>query len=171
MSARGAWQDWLEYFLQRVARMSEDALNRATRINDLLAEWRSKLAGQSANMPLRVVDLLAANPLLTITGAASQMKVAFTTAFADDERREDSRLPYPMPSGSERCMRRLHRADEIRECPKADLVQDGQGVSQVERIHITEVWNRFLLGDCSLNLPAVAGRFIDFQCNLGSSRW
>src|SRR5271155_806058 len=33
---------------------------------------------------------------------------------------------------------RLHRADEIRECPEAELMQDGQGVSQVERIHITE---------------------------------
>ena len=33
---------------------------------------------------------------------------------------------------------RLHRADEIRESPEAELMQDGQGVSQVERIHITE---------------------------------
>ena len=33
---------------------------------------------------------------------------------------------------------RLHRADEIRESSEAELMQDGQGVSQVERIHITE---------------------------------
>jgi len=33
---------------------------------------------------------------------------------------------------------RLHRADEIRECSEADLHLDGQGISQVERIHITE---------------------------------
>ncbi len=80
VSDRGAWQDWLEYFLQGVARRSEDALNRATRINDLSAGWQRKLAGQSANTPLRVVDLLAAHPFLTITGAASQLKLAFTTA-------------------------------------------------------------------------------------------
>jgi hypothetical protein len=60
--------------------MSEDALNRATRINDLSAGWQRKLAGQSTNTPLRVVDLLAANSFLTITGAASQLKLAFTTA-------------------------------------------------------------------------------------------
>lgn len=33
---------------------------------------------------------------------------------------------------------RLHRADEIRECTELELLQDGQGLSQVERIQITE---------------------------------
>jgi Fic family protein len=88
VSERGAWQDWLEYFLQGIARMSEDALNRATRINDLLAEWRSKLAGNSTNTPLRVLALLAANPFLTISGSAKQLKVAFTTAQRAIERLE-----------------------------------------------------------------------------------
>jgi cell filamentation protein, protein adenylyltransferase len=90
VSERGAWEDWLEYFLQGIARMSEDALNRATRINDLLAEWRGQLAGRSTNTPLRVLDLLAANPFLTITGAASQLKLAFTTAQRAIERLEEN---------------------------------------------------------------------------------
>ena len=47
ISERGAWNDWLEYFLLGVARMSEDALSRATRINGLLAEWQRKVSGQS----------------------------------------------------------------------------------------------------------------------------
>src|SRR6185437_6844407 len=88
VSRRGAWQDWLEYFLQGIARMSEDALSRATRINDLLAEWRGRLAGQSTNAPLRVVELLAANPFITTTGAAGQLKLAFTTAQRAIERLE-----------------------------------------------------------------------------------
>jgi Fic family protein len=88
VSEHGAWQDWLEYFLLGIARMSEDALNRATRINDLLAEWRNKVAGQSTNTPLRMLDLLAVNPFLTITGAASQLKLAFTTVQRAIERLE-----------------------------------------------------------------------------------
>ena len=68
--------------------MSEDALNRAARINDLLGEWRSKLVGLSTNTPLRVLDLLAANPFLTITGATSQLKLAFTTVQRAIERLE-----------------------------------------------------------------------------------
>lgn len=51
-----------------------------TRINDLLGAWRAKLAGHSTNTPMRVIDLLAANPSLTITGAARQLELAFTTA-------------------------------------------------------------------------------------------
>ncbi|MGA7522390.1 MAG: Fic family protein [Acidobacteriaceae bacterium] len=88
VSERSEWQDWLEYFLLGIARMSEDALNRATRINDLLAKWRNEVAGHATNTPLRVVDLLAANPFLTITGAASQLKLAFTTAQRAIERLE-----------------------------------------------------------------------------------
>jgi Fic family protein len=90
VSERGAWDDWLEYFLQGIARMSEDALNRATRINDLLAKWRDQLAGRSTNTPLRVLDLLAANPFVTINGAASQLKLAFTTAQRAIERLEQN---------------------------------------------------------------------------------
>jgi hypothetical protein len=33
---------------------------------------------------------------------------------------------------------RLHRADEIRECTESELTAQGEGVSQVERIFITE---------------------------------
>jgi Fic family protein len=88
VSARGAWNEWLEYFLQGVARMSEDALSRATRINDLLTQWQNKLAGHSTNTPLRVLGLLAANPFVTITGAANQLNLAFTTAQRAIERLE-----------------------------------------------------------------------------------
>ncbi len=90
VSTHGAWLEWLEYFLLGIARMSEDALSRAIRINDLLAEWRNKVAGYSTNTPLRVVDLLAANPFLTISGAASQLKLAFTTAQRAIERLEQN---------------------------------------------------------------------------------
>jgi Fic family protein len=88
VSKRGAWQDWLEYFLQGIARMSEDAVSRATRINDLLVEWRRKLASESTNTPLRVVELLATNPFITTTGVAHQLKLAFTTAQRAIERLE-----------------------------------------------------------------------------------
>ncbi len=80
ISERGEWNEWLEYFLQGVARMSEDALSRASRINKKLADWQKKVAGDSTNTPLRVVELLAANPFITVKGAAEKLNVAFTTA-------------------------------------------------------------------------------------------
>lgn len=88
VSERGAWNDWLEYFLQGVARMSEDALSRAARINSKLIEWQKKVTGDSTNAPLRVVELLAANPFITAKGAAEKLGVAFTTAQRAIERLE-----------------------------------------------------------------------------------
>jgi Fic family protein len=88
VSERAAWYEWLEYFLLGTARMSEDALSRAARINALVAEWQEQVAGEATNTPWRVVGLLAANPFLTTTGAARQLGVAFTTAQRAIERLE-----------------------------------------------------------------------------------
>ena len=88
VSERGAWLDWLEYFLLGVARMSEDALSRTTRINEMLVEWQKKVAGDSTNTPMRTVELLGANPFLTTKGAAEKLDVAFTTAQRAIERLE-----------------------------------------------------------------------------------
>ena len=86
VSERGAWNDWLEYFLLGVARMSEDALNRAIRINEVLAQWQKKVAGDSTNAPLRVIELLGANPFITTKLTADKLGVAFTTAQRAIER-------------------------------------------------------------------------------------
>ena len=88
ISERGAWNDWLEYFLLGVARMSEDALGRATRINQLLAQWQRKVSGETSNNPLRAVELLGTNPFITTKGAAETLGIAFTTAQRTIERLE-----------------------------------------------------------------------------------
>jgi Fic family protein len=88
ISERGAWNDWIEYFLLGVARMSEDALSRATRINQLLAQWQKRVSGASSKSPLRVVELLGANPFITTNGVANRLGVAFTTAQRAIERLE-----------------------------------------------------------------------------------
>jgi cell filamentation protein, protein adenylyltransferase len=92
ISESGAWNDWLEYFLLGVARMSEDALSRAMRINGLLADWQKRVSGESSNNPLRVVELLGANPFITINGAADKLKIAFTTAQRAVERLERAKI-------------------------------------------------------------------------------
>ncbi len=88
ISERGAWEDWIEYFLLGVARMSEDALSRASRINSKLAEWQKAVAGESTKTPLRAVELLGANPFITAKGCAQKLGVAFTTAQRAIERLE-----------------------------------------------------------------------------------
>lgn len=56
VSERGAWTDWLEYFLIGVARTAQVALSRASRINVILAQRQRLVAGESTNTPLRIVD-------------------------------------------------------------------------------------------------------------------
>jgi Fic family protein len=92
ISERGAWQDWIEYVLLGVARMSEDALGRAGKINIKLSEWQKAVSGESTRNPLRVVELLAANPFITTKGCAEKLGVAFTTAQRAIERLEHLRI-------------------------------------------------------------------------------
>jgi len=80
VSNRDEWEPWLVYFLNGVARQSEDALNRAELINGFLAGWRSALAGISSKVPFRLLDMLAGNPYITVKRAEKQLSVAFTTA-------------------------------------------------------------------------------------------
>lgn len=80
ITEEGNWQRWLEYFLQGVARQAEDAISRSERINKKLSQWRKQVAGSSTKAPILVIDLLAANPFLTIKKVAKELKIAFTTA-------------------------------------------------------------------------------------------
>jgi Fic family protein len=80
VSQRGEWEPWLAYFLNGVARQSEDALSRAERINQKLGKWRKDVAGAASKTPLLLIDMLAGNPYLTVNKAAEQLDVAFTTA-------------------------------------------------------------------------------------------
>ena len=74
------WEDWLEYFFNGVARQSEDALSRAERINEKLLGWKKLIGDTSSKTPSLLLDLIAANPFITVKGTAEKLKVAFTTA-------------------------------------------------------------------------------------------
>jgi Fic family protein len=82
---KSEWEEWLLYFLNGVARQSEDALNRAERINTLLARWKTALAG-SSRVALPLLDLVAENPYCTIRRVEKRLRVAFTTAQRAIER-------------------------------------------------------------------------------------
>ncbi|HYC43920.1 MAG TPA: Fic family protein [Burkholderiales bacterium] len=80
VSERSAWREWLLYFLQGVEHQAGDALRRTERINVLLDGWRRDLGSRHTPTMARLLDRLAANPFITITGAVQHLNVAFTTA-------------------------------------------------------------------------------------------
>jgi len=82
ISERGDWAGWLQYFLNGVARQSEDALSRAERTNALLERWHRKLASDAhAKVAIQIVDLLGANPFVTPRGAQQRLGLAYNTVM------------------------------------------------------------------------------------------
>lgn len=98
---RSEWAEWLHYFLNGVARQSEDALGRAERINKLLEDWREVVVEKQSKLPGRLIELLAANPYLTLKKASAQLKVAFTTVQRAVEQLENFGIVAEV-SGAER---------------------------------------------------------------------
>jgi len=80
VSQEGQWNPWLEYFLNGIARMSEDVLCRAEKINLLLQSWRKKIAGEKPKILVDTIELLAENPFWNTKKLSDRLKVAFTTA-------------------------------------------------------------------------------------------
>jgi Fic family protein len=82
VTERADWEAWVQYFLNGVARQSEDALSRAERLNLLIENWRNTLAGRpNTRVALQVIDLLRANPFLTPRGAEQKLKLAYNTVM------------------------------------------------------------------------------------------
>jgi Fic family protein len=82
VSEHGDWEGWVQYFLNGVARQSEDALSRAERINQLLTTWRDRLSGQAGTkVALQMLDLIGANPFLTPRGAEEKLNLAYNTVM------------------------------------------------------------------------------------------
>lgn len=81
VSEAGEWEDWLVYFLTGLARQCDDVIERAERIDALLADWRMAVAGESSKAPARVLELVAGNPFIKITSAAERLGVEYTTAM------------------------------------------------------------------------------------------
>ena len=82
VSEGGDWESWVQYFLNGVARQSEDALSRAERLNQLLTHWRNQLAGQAGTkVALQLLEMIATNPFLTPRGAEESLDLAYNTAM------------------------------------------------------------------------------------------
>ncbi|MBI5653089.1 MAG: Fic family protein [Chloroflexi bacterium] len=77
VSARGAWRDWVLFFLRGVAEQARDANARAKRLQDLQLEWRKRLTKARASaLLLRLMDSLFESPVLTIPEAQRRLGIS-----------------------------------------------------------------------------------------------
>jgi len=81
VSEKGAWQEWVAFFLRGVAEQAWDAGARAKRLQDLQEEWRERLTKARATaMLLRLADSLFVTPVVTIPQVQRLLDVAYHTA-------------------------------------------------------------------------------------------
>ena len=81
VSERGAWNEWLKFFLQGVADQSRDAIARARQIQDLQTQWREQLTQtRSSALLLRLVDYLFESPFISVAQAQRQLNIAYNSA-------------------------------------------------------------------------------------------
>lgn len=81
ISKRGAWREWITFFLNGVTEQSQDAISRAKDLQDLQANWRERYQRiqQSAKV-IHAVDVFFENPFQSITSLKKHLGVSFTTA-------------------------------------------------------------------------------------------
>lgn len=80
---RGNWETWLEFFLDGVTETAQGAFTTATRIVDLFARDRDRIAGAGrAGALLRVYDCLQKSPFLTAARAVELAGLSMPTVNA-----------------------------------------------------------------------------------------
>lgn len=72
---RGESAEWLRFFLDGVAIQATDAVDRAELLSDLRENYRARLRGGRSRAP-EVVDLLFANPILTVRHVRTRLGVS-----------------------------------------------------------------------------------------------
>lgn len=81
---RGAWESWLDFFLEGVAETAHQAFEAATRIVDLFRRDRDRITaeGERASSALRVHELLQRHAFLTASQAATRTGLTLPTVNA-----------------------------------------------------------------------------------------
>lgn len=81
VSRRGAWQEWIAFFLDVVAEACEGTVATADALLALQRDYRSRLrdAGRSANL-VTILDLLFQRQVVTIPSIAEHLDVTYRSA-------------------------------------------------------------------------------------------
>ncbi|HOU59328.1 MAG TPA: Fic family protein [Kiritimatiellia bacterium] len=76
VSQRGAWHDWISYFLRAVASQSRDAIRRSDQLLALRQAYREKLQEARASaLLLQIVDDLFLYPAITNPGTSKRLGI------------------------------------------------------------------------------------------------
>jgi Fic family protein len=99
VSQRGAWQQWVGFFLTGVAEQSRDAITRAKKLQDLQLKWRQQLqaAPRTSALLLQLVDELFQKPAITTPQVQKMLKVTHRAASEMVKRLMKETILEPIP--------------------------------------------------------------------------
>jgi len=125
VSRRGAWEEWLIFFLRGVSEQSQDAVVHAGRLLDLREHYREQFqAAHAAARLLQVVDLLFDRPLLKVNQIAEALEVSFNSASQYVRQLEDAGALCEITG---KARNRVYRADEVLDAIEGPLPARGEG--------------------------------------------
>jgi len=111
VSQRGAWKEWIGFFLEGVETQARDAIRRSSGIQELRRAYRARFQSMQASARiLQVVDLLFASPVITVNRVKESLDVSFPSANRYIKQLEDEGIVQEITG---RTRNRLYRADEI----------------------------------------------------------
>ena len=87
------------YFLNGVARQSEDAYREHRVLIWCWTMWRKKTAHLSSALPGKLIDKLAMNPFMTVKQTAETMKISYTTMQRAIEKLEALKIVQEISGG------------------------------------------------------------------------
>jgi Fic family protein len=81
VSQEGRWEEWLRFFLAGVTGMSNDAISRIYRLQQLHQSYRRRFQETRASSKLlALIDLILERPLVSVTTAKEQLNVSYNAA-------------------------------------------------------------------------------------------
>jgi Fic family protein len=101
VSARGAWREWVLFFLEGVAAQGRDAIRRAEGLLSLRQAWRDRLSvARVSALTLRLADQIFVTPLFTITDAQRLLGISYQAAQRHVGRLVEEGIIRPVDDGS-----------------------------------------------------------------------
>ena len=111
VSERGAWREWILFFLRGVVEQARDASLKAKQLQDLQTSWRNALTRTRAPaLALKLADTLFQAPMVTIPQAAKLLSVTYHSAQRNVEKLVEAGI---LVSVADRPGRKIFLAQEI----------------------------------------------------------
>ena len=136
-SQQGSWEAWLTFFLHGVATQAHDAVARARQLQSLQHDYRQRFQNARASARLlQVVDLLFAQPILTIRQVETALGINFAAAQRYMDQLTQAGLLREITG---KARNRVYRADEVLRAidepltrPEDDWLNDSEEQMQAE---------------------------------------